>query len=276
MLPSRLFALSDLHLHHTTNWDAMLALPAHPADGLVLAGDVTESLGQLERLLDHLAPRWARLYWVPGNHDLWTVARHGETLRGVERYERLVEICRARSVRTPEDPFEVWPGVTASDGRSIAICPLFVGYDFSFGPEGMSREGIREWAEQGGNLATDDALLGVEPYANMADWCAARVVTTEARLTATAAMHRTVLINHWLPRREHVRLGRVERYAPWCGTTATRDWHRRFHAVVAVTGHIHVRSTDVVDGVRFEEVSLGYPRDWDAARGAASYLRRIV
>ena len=30
------------------------------------------------------------------------------------------------------------------------------------------------------------------------------------------------------------------------------------------------------DGVRFEEVSLGYPRQWSAARGITSYLRQIL
>jgi hypothetical protein len=30
------------------------------------------------------------------------------------------------------------------------------------------------------------------------------------------------------------------------------------------------------DDVRYEEVSLGYPRDWDQARGINWYLREIL
>ena len=56
----------------------------------------------------------------------------------------------------------------------------------------------------------------------------------------------------------------------------TKDWHRRYNAVVAVSGHLHVRRTDLRDGTRFEEVSLGYPKQWDPEKGVAAYLREIM
>ena len=37
-----------------------------------------------------------------------------------------------------------------------------------------------------------------------------------------------------------------------------------------------MRRTDWRDGTRFEEVSLGYPRQWDPAKGVADYLREIL
>jgi hypothetical protein len=39
---------------------------------------------------------------------------------------------------------------------------------------------------------------------------------------------------------------------------------------------MHRRRSDVLDGVRFEEVSLGYPRDWLQEMGIAAYLRQIL
>jgi hypothetical protein len=45
---------------------------------------------------------------------------------------------------------------------------------------------------------------------------------------------------------------------------------------VVVSGHLHVRSTRWIEGVRFEEVSLGYPRHWQPDLGAAAYLRQIL
>ncbi len=36
----------------------------------------------------------------------------------------------------------------------------------------------------------------------------------------------------------------------------------RFRAVVAVYGHLHIPRTTHYDGVRFEQVSLGYPSEW--------------
>ena len=62
-------------------------------------------------------------------------------------------------------------------------------------------------------------------------------------------------------------------FALWCGTTATADWHTRYNAVCSVYGHLHIPRTTYYDGVRFEEVSLGYPREWrgvDCRRSSAS------
>ena len=39
---------------------------------------------------------------------------------------------------------------------------------------------------------------------------------------------------------------------------------------VVVYGHLHIRNTQFREGVRFEEVSLGYPQQWQAARGLTS------
>ena len=37
-----------------------------------------------------------------------------------------------------------------------------------------------------------------------------------------------------------------------------------------------MRTTLWRDSVRYEEVSLGYPRDWDETRGVNWYLREIL
>ncbi len=50
----------------------------------------------------------------------------------------------------------------------------------------------------------------------------------------------------------------------------------RFPVKVVVSGHLHIRGTSWRDGVRFEEVSLGYPRQWRAERGIGTYFREIL
>jgi hypothetical protein len=63
----------------------------------------------------------------------------------------------------------------------------------------------------------------------------------------------------------------------WCGTRRTEDWHVRYRASVVASGHLHIRRTDRIDGVRFEEVSLGYPpKQWDTTGSAERYLRQIL
>ena len=86
----------------------------------------------------------------------------------------------------------------------------------------------------------------------------------------------TVLINHFPLREDLVRLRRIPRFSIWCGTKATHDWHTRFRAQVVVSGHLHLPRTDFVDGVRFEEVSFGYPRQRPGWVTFESVLRQIL
>jgi hypothetical protein len=264
----KLFALSDLHVNHAANRETLEAMPAHPADWLILGGDLGESLEHLDWVLDTLGPRWAQLLWVPGNHELWTT-RDGPA--GEAKYQALVALCRERGVLTPEDPYVAWPA-----DPTIRICPLFLLYDYSFCPPGMTPAEAIAWARDDGIQCADETYLRPDPHPDRASWCSARIAATEARLAALAPTDRTVLISHWPLRLDVVRLYRIPRFIPWCGTVRTHDWHLRWRAIAAVSGHLHMRATDWRDGVRFEEVSLGYPRHWRPERGATGYLREIL
>jgi hypothetical protein len=69
---------------------------------------------------------------------------------------------------------------------------------------------------------------------------------------------------------------RIPRFSIWCGSTRTQDWAVRYRARAVVSGHLHVRTTLWRDGVRYEEVSFGYPRDWSPDRGIEWYVRQIL
>ena len=71
------------------------------------------------------------------------------------------------------------------------------------------------------------------------------------------------MINHFPLRQDLAVLPRIPRFSIWCGTRRTEDWHLRFRAEAVIYGHLHIRGTHLRDGVRFEEVSLGYPQNWD-------------
>jgi hypothetical protein len=261
----RLWALSDLHVNHRGNLEALQALPDHGADWLIAAGDLAERLDDVCAALEVLTARFARVVWVPGNHELWTT----DDLRGEAKYRALVERCRALGVLTPEDPFVALP-----DGGPT-LCPLFLLYDYSFAPDGMTPADAVRWAAEDHIRCADEVLLHPDPWPTRQDWCAARVRYSEARLSAVPGDQPTILISHWPLRYDLVRLYRIPRFSPWCGTRHTHDWHRRFRATAVVSGHLHMRATDWRDGVRFEEVSLGYPKHWRPEIGAHGYLRQI-
>lgn len=268
----KLWAISDLHVGYDDNRRAVQTLPAFPEDWLIIAGDTGETPAHLDFVLRTLRPRFAQVVWTPGNHDLWTPTTWTPAQRGVAHYERLVALCRRHGVLTPEDPFAKWPG----DGPTRAVVPVFTLFDYSFRPAAVPREDAVQWAADTGVRSADEDLLASDPFASRDAWCHARVAATEQRLASLPDDARLIIANHFPLRRDLAVLPRVPRFSIWCGTTKTEDWHRRFNVEAVVYGHLHLRASKQVDGVRFEEVSLGYPRQWDQGRGAAHYLRRIL
>ncbi len=273
MSHGKLLALSDQHIAHAENRRITESLrPESDDDWLLVAGDVGEKFEDIAWALELLAKRFSKVIWTPGNHELWTHPSDPVTLRGVARYQALVDVCRSIGVLTPEDPYPVWHG----GEEPVTVAPLFVLYDYSFFAPGTSTkdESLRV-AHESGVVCTDEFLLHPDPYPSRDAWCRARVALTEERLAAVDPRYGTVLVNHYPLVRDPTRVLRHPEFAQWCGTTLTADWHLRFRAVAAVYGHLHIPRVTWHDGVRFEEVSIGYPREW-RPRPARTPLRQIL
>jgi 3',5'-cyclic AMP phosphodiesterase CpdA len=269
-----LLAFSDLHVAYSENRKIIEELkPESAADWLIVAGDVGERFSDVEWVLQVLSSRFSTVIWSPGNHELWTHPSDDVQLRGAERYARLVELCRGLGVHTPEDPYPVWDG---EDGP-VTIAPLFVLYDYSFQPPGVSGkdEGLAR-AYASGVVCSDEWLLHPDPYPTREDWCRARVEQTERALEARDPALPVVLVNHYPLVREPTRVLRYPQFAQWCGTERTAKWHVRYNAAAVVYGHLHIPRTTWHDGVRFEEVSLGYPREWQVRRRGPGRPRQIL
>jgi len=269
----RLLAVSDLHVAFPANREIVQNLvPRHRDDWLIVAGDVAERVEDVEWGLKLLSDRFAQVVWTPGNHELWTHPKDPVTLRGVERYQHLVEICRGLGVLTPEDDYAVWNG----DGGPVTVAPLFLLYDYTFLPPGaVTREQGMAIAQETGVVCADEFFLHPDPYPSRQAWCEARVTATEKRLAACDPEVPTILINHWPLTRHPTEILRHPEFAQWCGTERSADWHVRFRAASVVYGHLHIPRTTFVDGVRFDEVSLGYPREWSRFPGPPA-VRQIL
>lgn len=268
----KLYAISDLHLNYKINRQALEELPDYPEDWLILAGDTGEAEDNLHFALTKLTKCFAQVLWVPGNHDLWTRPSDKKGLRGEAKYDRLVSICRNYGVLTPEDPYQLW----SVGPKTYLLAPLFTLYDYSFRPDHVPLEQAIAWALETNVLCADEAFLHPDPYPSRSAWCTARCNYTEKRLQKVLAETSLVLINHYPLRQDLVRLVRIPRFSIWCGTKRTEQWHTRFPVSVVVSGHLHIRSTNYRDGVRFEEVSLGYPKHWRQSLGIQGYLREIL
>jgi hypothetical protein len=75
---TRVFVVSDLHTDYPENMEWVRRLPAQVGagegrgvDALVVAGDVAETRDNFARTMEVLRERFAAVFYVPGNHDLW-------------------------------------------------------------------------------------------------------------------------------------------------------------------------------------------------------------
>ncbi len=266
-----LLAISDLHVGYPENRALVDGLrPRDDDDWLIVAGDAGEMFADVGWALATLANRFARVIWTPGNHELWTMRADPVQLRGAARYEALVTVCRRFGVLTPEDPFPVWPG---ADGP-VTVAPLFPLYDYTFRPDGAAtaEEGLA-LAVAAGVVCTDELWLHPDPYPSRAAWCHALVAAAARRLASVSGP--VVLVSHWPLLRAPTMALRHQEFALWCGTELTAAWHVEHQVIAAVYGHLHIPRTTYHDGVRFEEVSVGYPREWQR-RGAAPAPRVIL
>jgi 3',5'-cyclic AMP phosphodiesterase CpdA len=282
----RLLALSDLHVAYPENRQFVADLyPDNDEDWLLLAGDVGESFDDIEWVLQTLSSRFATVIWTPGNHELWTRKKDPVQLRGEARYLALVELCRSLQIRTPEDPYPVWPGplpagpdqAGSTAAGPVTIVPMFLLYDYSFRPEGaLDKEQGLAVAYKTGVVCSDEVLLFHDPYPSREDWCWARVEATTRRLAELDPALPVVFVSHYPLVREPTRVLRYPQFAQWCGTTRTHDWHVRYNAAAVVYGHLHIPRVTWYDGVRFEEVSIGYPREWKRRADRPRSPRQIL
>lgn len=265
-------AVSDLHVGHRGNAGVLDDIrPGHPGDWLIVAGDVAEKITHVVDALEYLSERFKRVIWVPGNHELW-IGRDDDGITSTTKYDRLVDACRAIGVDTPEDPYPLWTG----PGGPAWIVPMFLLYDYSWRRvPGQSKTDALAAARERRVVASDEYLIDPAPFPDAAAWCQDRLVATTTRLAALDPAHPTVLVNHWPLVREPTQVLRHPDFALWCGTDQTADWHRRYRATACVYGHLHIPRTTEYHDVRFEEVSLGYPREWEG-RGRPDPLARQI
>jgi hypothetical protein len=210
--------------------------------------------------------------WVPGNHELWTAHWAGERARGQDKYNQLIDLCRSYRVLTPEDPY---PIVSIGDAK-VRVVPLFLLYDYSFRPPHIPLERAVGWAKESGVCCMDEFALHSDPYRDVSEWCGVRCELSERKLRLCCDGTPNVLINHFPLRGDLVRLPKIPRFSIWCGTVKTEDWHIRFNAAVVISGHLHIRSTQYRDGVRFEEVSLGYPWQWGESIESRRRVKQVL
>ena len=259
----RLLATSDLHVNRTENEAVVEDLhPTDPGDWLIVAGDVGDRIEHLRWTMSILAERFARVIWVPGNHELWT-PRDEET-----------DAVGAGALRAPRRGLPLARGAhprgrvagVGGRGRSGADLPAVPALRLLVaGAPGHGR------ARRVARRSTSPA----RPAWSAPTSSSCPATRTRARRPGAPSGWRSPG-RGWRPARRDAD-GADQPLAPDRASAAgpappgvlalvrlggDRPWHLEYDAAAVVYGHLHLPRTTWEDGVRFEEVSVGYPREW--------------
>lgn len=264
----RIFALSDIHVGYELNFDWIrnLSKSEYQNDGLILAGDVCHNLERFKRAMAELQARFAGVFFVPGNHELWL--RPPIFRDSVQKFWHVIETCERLGIRCR-------PQKVGADSscNGIWVVPLFSWYVRPGEGDGslyISRPGedpnavqwtddyFIRWPNFGGELTAAEYFLRIN------------VDYISRRLDAPV-----ISFSHFLPRAELMfptpaeknRLKPSPEPARWfnfsrvAGTCGLERQIRQLGARVHVYGHQHRNRDLEIEGVRYVSHCLGYPNE---------------
>jgi hypothetical protein len=235
----RIFAVSDLHTDFKENRLLLeqLSRVEYTQDVLLVAGDIADRLEVIGETLALLRSRFARVFYTPGNHELWT---RDEGCDSVEKYYRVIELCERI-------------GVSTSPGKQqgVRIVPLRSWYETKRGADGRP-VGPEEWADfyfcRWPDRITSPSAYFLEmnePHVRSYD-------------------EPVVSLSHFLPRADllpPVEKLRFKRLPEVSICEPLEAQIRRLGSAVHVFGHSHINCDVRLDGVRYVQHALRYPRE---------------
>lgn len=239
-MATRVFALSDIHVDYDVNaqWVRNLSSLDYRDDILILAGDVTHKLPELAAALNVLATRFAKVLFVPGNHELWVLGEAPERT-SLQKFADIVAVAKEN-------------GASMQPHRQgdVLIAPLFGWYDYSFGQPSAELHGM--WTDY--HACRWPTGFQPEDVAEHFTRLNNEIVVGGAR--------KIITFSHFLPR-----IDLVPRYVssrhrlldPVLGSARLERQLRQLGANIHVYGHSHINRRVTLDGVTYINNALGYP-----------------
>jgi hypothetical protein len=266
----RVFALSDIHVDYSQNmaWIRDLSHRDYLQDLLLLAGDACHEIGKLSAALECLRKKFAQVFFVPGNHELWLLG--SDCSHSLQKFHRVLEACQAVDVQTKPARFD--------DGHDgLWIVPLFSWYvKPEEGPTSLFLPKEEPCGDEMLDAWADERLVqwpGTGP--------AAQYFHNFNLPYVDAAYDAPVIsFSHFLPRGDllfppHLAGTRAAAYWPFntgfnfsrvAGTWALDQEVRKLGSRIHAYGHQHRNRSVLIDGVFYVSHCLGYPHERKSGR----------
>jgi hypothetical protein len=236
----RLFATSDLHTDYAENfrWLKELSHTAYRDDALIVAGDISDRLHIVRETLLLLRAKFRYVLFTPGNHELWV---RNEAFDSIEKLRRVLSVCDELNVITRPLRFD-----------NLWVVPLFSWYDGVFHSETNERAARQSWVDfhlckwpADATPLPDYFLRMNEPHLKTYD---APVIT----------------FSHFIPRSDllppkgYLKFDWLESVSV---CAALDNQIRMLKSVAHVCGHTHTTVDTIIDGVRYVQNAVRYPRE---------------
>ncbi|XP_051133444.1 uncharacterized protein LOC127253066 isoform X2 [Andrographis paniculata] len=261
---TRVFVVSDLHTDYEENmeWVKRLSDRKTVGDVLLVAGDVAETYANFVQTMSILKDKFGRVFFTPGNHDLWLRRESSDLLCSLDKLDKLIEACHSVGVDTKPD---------VVDG--IGIIPLYSWYHESFDTEkditgiripplGMACKDFHvcKWPDE---LQNEEASLA--RYFDSLNDENSKIIED----IMTGCSH-IISFSHFLPRQELCPEKRMLYYPNLPKMIGSKYLESRIRAIHGaggrttschVFGHTHFCWDAVLDGIRYVQAPLAYPRE---------------
>jgi len=261
----RIFALSDLHVDYEENlrWVENLSQQDYVHDILILAGDVSHDQDLFIRALEALRSRFYRIFFVPGNHDLWL--RSTDTGDSLTKHHELLGLCQRLEIQTaPENvdsitivPLQAWYVEPEEDPQESLFVPKH-GEDPSLS-RWVDRRAIR-WPELNGHTTPASYFLAQNNPPSLQNH-SARIIISFSHFVP-----RTELIFPTVEELQALGIPLVDpqprfNFSRVAGCRGLERQIRTLGSTVHVYGHQHRNRRRHIDGITYVSHCLGYPRE---------------
>jgi predicted phosphodiesterase len=244
----RVFAVSDVHLDYEENrlWLSSLSDLDYRSDVLILAGDISDEIKLIEWCFISLQSKFLKVFFVPGNHDLWVNRNQGMT--SFDKFHFLMRLAKEHRICTE-----------AYHHGPLSIVPLLGWYDFSFGLP--SEQLLQTWVDFRA-CQWPDTMTAADITAHFLNLNQSVLsVQNDVVISFSHFVPRIDLMPDYIPARY--------RYVyPVLGSAGLDKQARQLHARrhLHVYGHSHVNRGVTVENIEYINNAFGYPSEQNISR----------